>query len=169
VVCLSAIFALSSPRLYYRWYDDSPVKIKGNRAFPKRKSAATDQTDDQRDRKRKMTIKTSNGSQSAEFTAYSLLFTVREAAAKHVIPASHCGNRGCAKLSVARTRQSGKFTVNFTVPAKPGAGIRFPWINECIDKPRKAGNHRPGGKEGRPLPAASIAGNRSRPQLCLNT
>jgi len=124
------MFALSSPRFYYRWYDDSPVKIKRNRAFPKRKSAATDETDE----KWKMTVEASNGSQSAEFTAYSLLFTVREAAAKHVIPASHCGNRGCAKLSVARTRQSGKFTVNFTVPAKPALRNPLAWLNECIDE-----------------------------------
>jgi hypothetical protein len=72
------MFALSSPRFYYRWYDDSPVKIKRNRAFPKRKSAATDETDE----KWKMTVEASNGSQSAEFTAYSLLFTVTDAAAK---------------------------------------------------------------------------------------
>jgi hypothetical protein len=80
-VCLECSLYLP-PALYYRWYDDSPVKIKGNRAFPKRKSAATDQTDEQRDRKGKMTVEASNGSQQAEFTAYSLLFTVPEAAAK---------------------------------------------------------------------------------------
>jgi hypothetical protein len=46
--------------------------------IPKRKSAATDETDE----KWKMTVEASNGSQSAEFTAYSLLFTVTDAAAK---------------------------------------------------------------------------------------
>jgi hypothetical protein len=70
------MFAPDSPTLYLRWYHDALVKIQGNRRFPKENLPGMDQN-------WKRTVEASTGSKPAKFTAYSLLFTVPEAAEKH--------------------------------------------------------------------------------------
>jgi len=112
----SAMFALYSPTIYLRWYHDSLVKIKRNRQFWKR-------TSDETNGDGKIAVEASNGLRMAEFTAYSLLFTVPGGGPEWEFHLIRGAAGGCADSSVARHPFEKKFTVRFTdkfaVPRTP--------------------------------------------------